>query len=46
MLINTREGRAYSELEIKSMMEEAGLRDIERVPFESPNSSGILRGTA
>ena len=45
MLINTREGKAYSEVEIKTMMEQAGLSDIERVPFDSPNSSGILRGT-
>ena len=44
MLVNTKEGRAYSEVEIRSMMKGAGLRDIERIPFESPNSSGILRG--
>ena len=45
MLLNTKEGRAYSELEVRSMMEEAGLRHIHRVPFESPNSSSILQGS-
>ncbi len=45
MLVNTSEGRAYSELQVRSMMEEAGLRKVERVQFESPNSSSILKGT-
>ena len=45
MLVNTKEGRAYSELEVRAMMEEAGLRDIKRISFDSPNSSGILQGS-
>lgn len=45
MLVNTEEGRAYSEPEVRAMMENAGLKEISRIAFESPNSSGILHGT-
>jgi hypothetical protein len=45
MLVNTEEGRAYSEGEVKDMMMKAGLHDIRRLPFRSPNDSGILSGT-
>lgn len=44
MLVNTRDGRSYSEVEISSMLKEAGLREIKRIPFETLNSSGILCG--
>ena len=44
MLVNTEEGRAYSEGEIKGMLENAGLCDIRRLPFIGPNEAGIVRG--
>lgn len=43
MLVNTPRGRAYTEGELKSMLEEAGFRDVGRLPFNGPNESGILR---
>ncbi len=45
MLVNTKEGRSYSEGQIKGMMARAGLRDIQRLPFNGPNESGIITGT-
>jgi len=45
MLVNTRQGRSYSEGEVASMLKEAGLKDIKRIGFESPNSSGLMCGT-
>lgn len=44
MLVNTKEGRSYSEKQIKGMMARAGLRDIQRLPFNGPNESGIITG--
>ncbi|MCF8127161.1 MAG: methyltransferase domain-containing protein [Deltaproteobacteria bacterium] len=45
MLINTQKGRAYTEKRLSEMMEEAGLHNIERLPFQGPTDSGILVGT-
>ena len=44
MLVNTDEGRSYTESQIREMMIEAGLRNIERLPFKGPTESGILTG--
>jgi len=44
MLLGTPGGQAYSEPELGSMMERAGLVDIGRLPLELPNGIGILRG--
>ena len=44
MLINTDKGRSYTESQIREMMTEAGLRNIERLPFKGPTESGILIG--
>jgi hypothetical protein len=44
MLLVTRDGQAYSEPEIRQLMEEAGLARIERLPVELPNGAGILAG--
>jgi len=44
MLINTEKGQAYSEKEIREMMEAAGLRDIRRLPFRGPNDSSVMSG--
>jgi SAM-dependent methyltransferase len=45
MLVNTEEGRSYSEGEVKELMSRAGVRNIHRLPFRSPNDSGIISGT-
>ena len=44
MLVNTDEGRSYSEGQLREIMKEAGLRDIRRFPFTGPNASGVLMG--
>ncbi len=45
MLVNTEEGRSYSEGEIRDMLVKAGVRNIRRLPFRGPTDSGILSGT-
>lgn len=44
MLVNTDEGRSYSEGEIKEMLKKAGLRNIRRLPFKGPTESGVMMG--
>jgi predicted O-methyltransferase YrrM len=44
MLLGTASGRAYSEKEIKDMLAQAGVRDIQRSAFRGPNDSGIIMG--
>jgi len=44
MLVNTDKGRAYSESQIKGLLQEAGLKNIRRLPFQGPNESGIICG--
>lgn len=46
MLVNTRQGRSYSEAQIREMMEKAGFRNLRRLPFEGPTQSGIIIGEA
>ena len=45
MLLGTQAGQAYSESQLRQMLEEVGVKQIRRVAFESPNDSGILIGT-
>ncbi len=45
MLLGTQGGQAYSEGQIHDMLEEAGIKDIHRIPIETPNDSGIIAGT-
>lgn len=45
MLVNTVDGRSYSEQELSEMMAAAGLRDIYRLPGQLPNGAGIMAGT-
>lgn len=45
MLLGTREGRSYSEGDIRKMLEAAGLRDIRRLPLDLPNGAGVIAGT-
>jgi predicted O-methyltransferase YrrM len=44
MLVNTDKGRSYTDSQIREMMTEAGLKHIQRLPFEGPTQSGILTG--
>ena len=44
MLLGTHYGRTYSEDEITGMLADAGAVNISRVPFSSPNHSGIIMG--
>ena len=45
MLVNTEEGRSYSEGEVKDMLRNAGVRNVRRLPFRGPTDSGIICGT-
>ncbi|MDY6838242.1 MAG: methyltransferase [Thermodesulfobacteriota bacterium] len=44
MLINTDEGRSYTETQLKEMLERAGVREARRLAFRGPNDSGIVSG--
>lgn len=44
MLVNTSAGTAYKENQLYSMMEESGIKNIQRLEFQGPNQSGILFG--
>jgi len=44
MLLGTPSGRSYSEKQIEDMLSDAGVREIRRIFFESPNDSGIITG--
>jgi hypothetical protein len=44
MLVNTQDGQSYSEKEIFNMLQQAGLKDVERLPFKGDNDSGIICG--
>lgn len=44
MLLGTPYGQAYSEKQIREMLENAGVKEIQRLPFQGPTDSGILTG--
>jgi predicted O-methyltransferase YrrM len=44
MLLGTNAGQSYSEEQIMGMLESAGLKKIERHPFQGPFSSSIITG--
>lgn len=44
MLVNTEKGRAYSDNQIREILEKAGLTNMRRLPFKGPNESGIIMG--
>lgn len=44
MLLGTDGGQAYPQLQVETMLKDAGLRAIERRPLDSPNDSGLLIG--
>lgn len=45
MLAGTEAGRSYSEQQIMDMLARAGVKEARRLPFRSPNDSGIIAGT-
>jgi len=46
MLLGTESGQSYSQAQLISMMEEAGVRNIQRLSYVGPTESGVLIGTA
>lgn len=44
MLVGTPDGQSYSGAELSAMMEDAGARDVRRLPVELPNGAGIMAG--
>lgn len=44
MLIGTPDGQSYSEGEIVEMLNNAGARDIRRIPLQLPNGAGVIAG--
>ena len=46
MLLNTGRGQAYSDAQVREMLEGAGARDVRRLSFRGPSDSGILSGVA
>jgi predicted O-methyltransferase YrrM len=45
MLLGTPSGQAYSEEQIMDMLAKARVKDIRRIPIETPNDSGIIIGS-
>jgi hypothetical protein len=45
MLLGTSSGQSYAEGELRSMMRQAGLTDIRRLPLDLPNGAGVMEGT-
>ena len=44
MLLGAEDGQSYSQLELTSMMTEAGLSEITRLALELPNGAGVMIG--
>ncbi|MCJ7809856.1 MAG: acetylserotonin O-methyltransferase [Desulfobulbaceae bacterium] len=42
MLVNTEKGRSYTQSQIRTILIEAGLHNIERLSYRGPNESSIL----
>jgi cyclopropane fatty-acyl-phospholipid synthase-like methyltransferase len=45
MLQGTEQGQSYSQSQIREMLQNAGVRDIERLDYVGPTESGIMMGT-
>ena len=45
MLLGTESGQSYSQAQLTAMLEEAGVTNIERLPYVGPTESGVLIGT-
>ena len=46
MLLGTESGQSYSQAQLTAMMEAAGFKNMQRLPFVGPTESGVLVGTA
>lgn len=46
MLVGTPTGQAYSQQELATIMADAGLADVTRMPLELPNGAGVMAGVA
>jgi hypothetical protein len=44
MLLGTEHGQSYSEQEIMDMLDKAGVKEIKRLPVQTPNDSGVIQG--
>jgi len=44
MLLGTENGQSYSEKQIKNMLADAGVKNMQRIPIQTPNDSGIITG--
>jgi predicted O-methyltransferase YrrM len=44
MLLGTSAGQAYSERQIMDILADANIRNIRRIPIETPNDSGLIVG--
>ena len=44
MLLGTSKGQSYSEHQVRTMLAQAGLHDIKRIPVDSPNGAGVICG--
>jgi hypothetical protein len=42
MLSGTPEGRSYAQQELVDMMTQAGLSNIQRIPYHGPTDSGVI----
>jgi predicted O-methyltransferase YrrM len=45
MLQGTEQGQSYSQSQLRKMLQNAGVRDIERLDYVGPTQSGIMMGT-
>jgi hypothetical protein len=45
MLLGTAAGQSYSEVQLTDMLTKAGVGDIKRITFDSPNDSSLILGT-
>jgi predicted O-methyltransferase YrrM len=44
MLLGTGSGQSYSERQIMDMLSSAGVKEIQRLPFQGPQDSGLITG--
>ena len=44
MLLGTEEGQSYSDRQIREFLAQAGVRELRRIPVQTPNDSGIIQG--
>jgi SAM-dependent methyltransferase len=44
MLLGTENGQSYSDRQIRELLALAGVRELRRIPIQTPNDSGIIQG--